>query len=78
MDAAWLDRTILTEAHMWRSAPLSVLLLLALIVAGSIEALGIRVAFTMGALLVFGAAGWLQLLRPDERLALLRTSAVAQ
>ena len=66
------------RAHMWRSAPVSVLLLLALIVAGSIEALGIRVAFTVGALLVFCAGGWLQLLRPDERLALFRPSAVTQ
>lgn len=64
-----------TRTHMWRSARVTGLLLIALMVTGSIQPLGGRIAFTTVTLLVFGATGWLQLLRKDERRALFRATA---
>lgn len=65
------------RANVWRSARVVGVLLLTLVVAGVVQPLTLRIAFTSGALLVFGAMGWLQLLRKEERRALLGLTVVS-
>jgi O-antigen/teichoic acid export membrane protein len=75
----WMSARRLPEVapHLWRSAWVSVPLLGTLVVAGMLESLGARIAFVTVVLVVFVAIGWLQILRHDERRALLRMSPLS-
>jgi Membrane protein involved in the export of O-antigen and teichoic acid len=59
------------QHHLWRSVRVIGVLLAALIVVGATQSLSLRILVTAGALAAFVAVGWLQLLRSDERTALL-------
>lgn len=65
------------RAYLWRSSRVTVALLLVLAAVGAIGPLSARAAFAGGALVVFAAAGWLQLLRREERSALFRAAFTA-
>jgi O-antigen/teichoic acid export membrane protein len=62
------------RTHVWRSARVIALLLIALTAVGVVDPIGTRVWLTAATLVMFGAGGWLQLLRREERMALFRTS----
>lgn len=69
----WLSARRLPEArsHLQRSTLAFGFLLAVLAVAGSIESLGMRIAVSIVVLGSFAVLGWIQLLRHDERQALL-------
>jgi len=75
----WMSVRRLPEAatHVWRSVRISAVLLAILLIAGLLPSLGARIVFVGAVLLVFAAIGWLQILRSEERSALLRMSPLS-
>jgi O-antigen/teichoic acid export membrane protein len=75
----WMSVRRLPEAsaHVWRSIRISAVLLAILLIAGMLQPLGARIAFVGTVLIVFAAIGWLQILRREERSALLRMSPLS-
>jgi O-antigen/teichoic acid export membrane protein len=75
----WMSSGRLPEAKraLWRSSGVCAVLLAVLAGVGMIDSLIVRIAYTAVVLAAFAAIGWLQILRHEERKALLRLTPLS-
>jgi O-antigen/teichoic acid export membrane protein len=75
----WMSSRRLPESqtHLRRSVAVFGVLLLALVAAGEVRSLSMRIGLVLAVLFTFATLGWLQLLRHDERKAILRLTPLS-
>jgi O-antigen/teichoic acid export membrane protein len=75
----WMSAGSLPEARraLWRSSGVCGVLLALLAGVGIIDSLMVRIAYALVVLTAFAAIGWLQILRKEERKALLRLTPLS-